>query len=366
MLSEKSIKCVDACRFCWMCRHVCPVALATGREVDTPRAKALLISLDEKGQDLRRELAAEMYNCALCDACATSCETGYEPSAFVRELRSRLAAEGLTPPGPQTAINRLLSAGTMSGIPAADTLSAFTPELEKLPEKAEILLYIGETAALRNAAGVRALLSLMNKAGVNYTVFRANLSSGAAEYDLLGPVEEVKSVCAACRDALDALGAMRIVVMDPSDAAMFKQRFPAWGLELKAPVVTATSFISELVEAGKIKLSPLDARVAYHDPCRLARDLEETEPARKLLGALGCRIMEMAQSRKLTKCCGGEVISVHSPDLAAKMADSRMRDAERVGAEILVCACPGCTANMSAAAGLPVKDIFVLLDEHST
>ena len=43
MFSEKSKKHADACRFCWMCRHLCPVQLVTGKETNTPRAKGLLV-----------------------------------------------------------------------------------------------------------------------------------------------------------------------------------------------------------------------------------------------------------------------------------------------------------------------------------
>ena len=39
MFSEKSKKNADACRFCWMCRHLCPVQLVTGKETNPPRAK---------------------------------------------------------------------------------------------------------------------------------------------------------------------------------------------------------------------------------------------------------------------------------------------------------------------------------------
>ena len=44
MFSEKAKKHADACRFCWMCRHLCPVQLVTGKETNTPRAKWLLVS----------------------------------------------------------------------------------------------------------------------------------------------------------------------------------------------------------------------------------------------------------------------------------------------------------------------------------
>ena len=47
MISQNAKKHADACRFCWMCRHLCPVGLATGKEINTPRAKGLLLSMVE-------------------------------------------------------------------------------------------------------------------------------------------------------------------------------------------------------------------------------------------------------------------------------------------------------------------------------
>ena len=48
-LSEKSRTHIDQCRFCWMCRHICPVGNATGQERNTARARALGLSLVVRG-----------------------------------------------------------------------------------------------------------------------------------------------------------------------------------------------------------------------------------------------------------------------------------------------------------------------------
>ena len=69
MFSEKSKKHADACRFCWMCRHLCPVQLVTGKETNTPRAKGLLVSMITRGMKLEADTAETMYECMLCGAC---------------------------------------------------------------------------------------------------------------------------------------------------------------------------------------------------------------------------------------------------------------------------------------------------------
>jgi len=40
----------ENCRFCWMCRHVCPVGRVTSRETLTPHAWALTIESVKRGQ----------------------------------------------------------------------------------------------------------------------------------------------------------------------------------------------------------------------------------------------------------------------------------------------------------------------------
>ena len=79
MFSEKSKKNADACRFCWMCRHLCPVQLVTGKETNTPRAKGLLVSMITRGMKLEADTAETMYECMLCGACTNDCVTGFEP-----------------------------------------------------------------------------------------------------------------------------------------------------------------------------------------------------------------------------------------------------------------------------------------------
>ena len=55
MFSEKAKKNADACRFCWMCRHLCPVQLVTGKETNTPRAKGLQVSMIERGMPMEKD-----------------------------------------------------------------------------------------------------------------------------------------------------------------------------------------------------------------------------------------------------------------------------------------------------------------------
>lgn len=352
MLSGKALHTIKACRFCWMCRHLCPVGLVTGKESNTPRAKALLLDMEQKGTTEMKVYAEDMFQCALCASCAANCETGYEPPVYIREARRNIVANGLAPDHVMNVIEQLMAKGDEPQKPASET--------------ADVLVYIGAHATETAKEMAEAFGSVLTKAGVAYMTLAAEPADGNELYDLIGETAEVKGVAKKCADAINATGAKKVVVLNPSAARMFLQEYPAWGLELSAEVMTATAFAAELLEKGKLKIKQAAGVVTYHDPCRLARDLEETEPARQLIRAMGYELKEMIQSGKTTKCCGGLVLEAHSPKLAQLTASGRISDADRIDVSVMLTACPGCRSVLQKGDGkAEVKDLFVLLDENT-
>ena len=86
LISQKSKETIDACRFCWMCRHVCPIGNATGQERNTARARALTLSLVERGAVRLSDVVDNVWECALCGGCTNNCMTGWDPVRFTKEV----------------------------------------------------------------------------------------------------------------------------------------------------------------------------------------------------------------------------------------------------------------------------------------
>jgi Fe-S oxidoreductase len=416
MVSAKARKNADACRFCWMCRHLCPVGLATGREMNTPRAKGLVVSLVERGYEYTAGMAADMYECCLCEACTTDCATGFEPPSYIREARTRAVVEGIAPPAVEKAMDALLEKGNIYGADRETWMGAFRDELRGLPAQAPVALHIGATIAYREPRIAAAAIRLLKKAGVDFCLIGEEAQTGAELGDLMGFVDEVRTVARAAVAQIDATGATTLVVLDPSCARFFIRECGEWGCKPAAEVLTATSYFAGLLKSGRLAPAPAAASVAatpgvspvgaasaaavqgvspagvasaaatpgvspagarpssaapplapgavtFHDPCRLARDLDETAPAREILAALGLEFREMYRHGRDTKCCGGVALNAHSPKLTDLTSAERWKDALRTGASTLVTACAGCRdlLKKSTPPGCATEDIFVLL-----
>ncbi|HWR24274.1 MAG TPA: (Fe-S)-binding protein [Feifaniaceae bacterium] len=360
MFSEKAKNHADACRFCWMCRHTCPVGLVSGKEGNTPRGRALIISMEYRGIPLSPDAGELIYECCLCGACTNDCATGYDPTIFTREARTACVVEGFVP----ERVNRVIERAMEGSLFACEPDAALTHKLELLPRQAPTLLYLGDSATHTAPQSALDLMALLELAGETYTALSPEPATGAHLGDLIGYVDEVREMALSCSERMRQTGAERIVVLDPTDARFIKQQWSAWEIPLEAEVVTATAYVADLLKNGRLKPRALgDMGATYHDPCRLARDLDEMEPARAILAGMGVPVKEMFLNRKLTKCCSGCVMQQTNPALAGKIAAARLGDAKEAGARLVVTACPGCQNALAGNAeeGLEVRDIYSLL-----
>ncbi len=361
LFSDESYKNAEACRFCWMCRHVCPVVGVTGNETWTPHARGLLISMEKRGMPFEESMAKAMYMCCLCDACATNCETGWKPSIYIREARTAAVAQGIAPAAVDEAIGKIQETGNLRGESRDAGLAA---ALEKLPEKAETLLYLGGTASTRCPSSALAVISLLGKAGTDFTVLKDEPDSGAFLADLMGYTGDIQKQAKKAAEAIRESGAKTLVALDPHDACIFTDKYAEWNLLPGIRVTTATAFLAQLIADGKLVPKKVELQATFHDPCKLSRGLGETDPAREILAALGVDLKEMLLNRQFGRCCGGAVLDSISPGTVKEIVRVREEDAERMGYGCIVTACPDCLELMTryGLEGVRVQDIFELLD----
>ena len=355
MFSKEIARQAEACRFCWMCRHICPVAGSTGNESWTPRAKGLLLSMVERGTEYDAELAEVMYHCTLCDACANDCVTGFRPSEFVRAARTEALVRGIAPACVNDMIDTLLEKGSLF---EGEALKA-----EGASEGAEVLLYLGQTArSVAKTCGETAA-ALFVRAGVAYQILEKEPDSGAYLAELMGYTGEVQQAAAKAAEAIEKSGAKTVVVLNPADAQIMKEQYPGWGLLPSVEVRTYTSFLAELVEKGRLTpKGTAEGTASLQEPVKLVRGLDEEKPAKALMAASGLTEKEMFLHGKMSRCIGTVPFDRISPETVREMVRVRTEDAERMGSKAIVTVSPDDYYLMKKyAAGTEITDLFSLL-----
>lgn len=343
MISRKSKTTIDACRFCWMCRHICPIGNVTGQERNNARGRAVSLSLVERGAVELADVIDNVYECALCGACTQDCATGWDPVMFTKEVRLEAALNDITP----EYINKLLDNIEEAGNPYGSMKIAkeLANEIAELPQKADILLFLGQDARYQvPQAGVNAI-QLLKKAGVNFTVLMDEPDSGYALDTLVGAAEETRQTM---QKTAQMLKFKTIVAFDPADAKVFLREYKEWNIPLTAKVKTFTSFVAELITDGRLKPRKLKLTAVFQDPAHLARDLGETDAARVILDACVDR-REMLLYGKDTVWAGNLLMDQWLSDVMTKTSEQRWHQALATKADALITASPSEYAILSRA-----------------
>lgn len=324
--TQKSKEHIDSCRFCWMCHHVCPIGIATGQERNTPRARALGLSLvAREAIDYSEDIIHNVYECSLCGACMTDCVTGWDPVMFTKEARLGAALDGKLPEYVLRMIENLGEKGNVYGLDPA-------VEYEERNE-GDILFYIGEDARIKGDA--RDAIKLLDAAGVKFSVLKNEPNSGYSISFLVGAANETKAMMEDCAKVLNNY--KTVICYNPADAKVMKREYKEWGIDLKAEVVTFTAKIASLIDEGRLKLKKTDKIFTPQDSPLLARDLEEIEPIRKALSYCG-EPLEMLLCKEHTQLAGNLIMNEYMGGVIEKVAAERWNNAKNIGAKNLVTA----------------------------
>ncbi len=322
--TQKSKEHLDACRFCWMCRHICPIGNATGLERNTSRARAFGLSLVSRNDiEYSDDIISNVYECALCGACVNDCTTGWDPVMFTKEARLGAALDGKLPEYIMTMVSNVIQKGNIYGEEAK--VSAMS--------ESDTLLFLGEFARVKG--GYENAIELLKRAGVSFTVLADEPNSGYSMDFMIGAAAETKAVMESCAKTLSKY--KKIICYNPADAKVMLREYKEWGINLSAEVTTFTSFAAELIKNGKLSVKKSDLSFTPQDSAILSRDLDEIAPIREILSACG-EVNEMLLNRKDTVLAGNLIMNEYMPEVMSEVARRRWANAKNVNAKILVTA----------------------------
>jgi len=368
------------CVRCGLCLSVCPGYRQTLNETDSPRARVALVRAVKEGllDAPDDQYSAAFFRCLLCGSCSFVCPSGVAVDRILEMTRGELAHLGLLPEALASLDERIaqyrnISAENNEGrLIWADNLP--TPPTGLGKERAEVAYFVGCVGSFfpRSYSIPQSLVQIFDRAGVDYALL------GGAEWccgyplAINGEVEKARDLIAHNVEAVKAMGARKVVLTCPSCFHFWKHAYPAaLGVdELGLEVQHASEFLAYLLETGQVKLRQVNETVTYHDPCDLGRKGGVFEAPRRVLQAIpGLRLVEMAENRGGSHCCGGGGnLESFAPEMSQAVARARIHQAADVGAAILVSACQQCERTLSNAARaerlrMRVKDITELVLE---
>ncbi|MGQ9600527.1 MAG: (Fe-S)-binding protein [Anaerolineae bacterium] len=346
---------IRACYQCGTCSATCPTSYAMDY---SPRA---LWRLAELGQHHEVLNSNTFWMCTACYSCTVRCPRNIPITDVMRQLREVYIQQGVGPlhGGLGLVLGAVATQRNIANEPNetrliwSDNLPQRPPQLEA--RQAEVLYFVGCVGALfpQAYAVPQSFVQILGQAGVDYAVLGPDEWCCGYPVYSAGMKERMKELAEHNIACLVETGAKTLVTTCPSCYYTWHHLYPEiLGRDVPAEVLHATEFIAHLINEGQLKLGPVEDVVTYHDPCDLGRKSGIYEAPRQVLRRIpGLTFREMAQHGPDSLCCGGGGdIAMYALDVAADVAQRRMRQAELVGARYLVSACQQCKRTLADGA----------------
>jgi len=345
-----------------------------------------------------------VYRCQMDGSCDISCKTvqDIEPLQMMQELRIRCVEQGQTLPAHMLVVDSLKRQDNMMQADKtnrgkwAEGLNV--KDLTK--EKGKVLFHAGCRYSFDEELWPTARMGveLLQKAGVDVGIMGRDETCCAGRAYELGYAGELLKYAEHNVEAFRNAGVETLVTPCADCYHSFKVLYEKIGKKPGVKVLHITEYLHQLLDEGKLKLKKKVPLVAtYHDPCHLGRLGEPWvawkgkelkvmgqlivhdppkkygrgangvyEIPRKLLAAIpGLQLNEMYRIKEYAWCCGsGGGVKEAYPDFAIWTGEQRLKEANAVGAEAIVSACPWCTRNFRDTAketGNKIK-VFDLID----
>lgn len=369
VFDQKTTEILKMCRCCFMCRHACPVFLATKMDADTPRGHALLMSkIDEGLSDWTADTIEKIYRCSQCSLCKELCEFKWGEDLVVQVGRENIVSCGRAPEAVKNLARLLIDHNAVYNKPAKE-LNVQRKVIKG--KQIEVLHFAGDTAFYAHPEIVQATEVILDSMGINWAMLEKGESTGVELFEL-GYVEEAKIVA---RDLANKILDIhpRILITGCAHAyRAFKELYPQWGIEpfKDIQIHHITEYLFKKVSDGELKLVQdlTLSGVSYHDPCQLGRKMGVYDAPRNLIKAItGSLPVELFHNRSEAECCGaGSVMHLTNPDLSTEVARRRMESVLQENAKSVITACPNCKyiltkAKVDMHSGIKVLDIVELI-----
>ena len=368
LIKEEGGDPLKLCYQCGTCSATCPWNLVKNFIVRKIMHQGQLGLIDFESE--------ELWMCATCKACVDRCPRGVAIIDVMKAMRRAIVefSVGGIPDGLRISMKNISATGNPIG-ESEENRADWAKDLDiKHFTKGMDVLYFSccipaYDPSVRRVA--KATANVLTKAGVNFGILGTEEKCCGESVRKAGDENLFKTLAETNISNFKEAGVTRIVTTSSHCYNTFKNEYPELGGEFE--ILHSSQFIAELIDEGKITFSKeINKKVTYHDACYLGRHNDVyDEPRRVLQNIPGIELVEMADYRENSLCCGGGGGRIWmDTKKGERFSDLRIEQAIETGAEILAAACPYCVLNFedSLRSGeneeaLVIKDIAELVNE---
>ena len=354
---------MDACTSCGRCEESCPghasgMALSPKVTVQT-LANELAATKPNGSPDFGRPLhgdvvsAEELWACCTCRACEERCPVGVEQPRILIDLRRRLVYDGQVDEGLQDALMNLTRYGNSFGQSARNRAS-WTKDLDftiadARKEPVEYLWFVGDYASYdpRMKEVTCKTAQVLHEAGVSFGILFDKEQNAGNDVRRVGEEGLFDQLREKNLKLLDKAQFKRVFTTDPHTYNTLKNEYTAGENPPFASdaVLHISELFDELIREQKLDVGePPSIAATYHDPCYLGRYNGVYDAPRRVLAALGVRLLEAERNRENSFCCGaggGRLWMKDAPGESERPAEIRIREIlELAYIDYLVVTCP--------------------------
>ena len=305
------------------------------------------------------ELQELVYDsCTECGRCTMICPMGIDIASLVHHCRTALVAAGMAPPEMAAVTFEQKQMRTVFGA-SPDVLRSLVQKIldeygEEIPidkDKAEVLVLTSAVDIVMNGNGLLATARVMNHLGVDWTL-RTDAYESANFGLLAGDMDLMVELADNIAKSAERVGAKVVIVAECGHAYSALRWNPhVHGKELPFEILYMSEFLGRQVQAGKLRLEPLNRTVTFHDPCKIGRRGGAFDEPRAVLAAMNAELVEMPANREVNWCCGGGAgvfLLNRATELRDKAFKIKLGQVDATGADGVVVSCASCRLNFEA------------------
>jgi glycolate oxidase iron-sulfur subunit len=413
---------IRTCIHCGFCLPTCPTYILWGEEMDSPRGRIVLMRQAlEAGSDMD-PMAVHFDRCLGCMACVSACPSGVPYDRMIEATRPqvernhrrtwrerafrRACFELFTHPGRIRALAPLAAAGGwikperlrwLERFPHLAAAARIAPDIPLSTAWRRLPAHTPARGAARGRVGfLQGCIARVIFPGANEATVRVLAAEG---FDVEAPAAPrccgalqlhsgaEPEALALARETIAAFEACETVVVNAAGCGSAMKDYgrlldddPQWAeraAAFSAKVRDVCEFLAGVEpraarhpirfgdNPGPIHFgdtpTPGPLRVAYHDACHLAHAQQVRAQPRALLA--GIPNLEIVEPAGWEVCCGSAgLYNLLQPEAAADLGRRKAANLAATGAPLVVAGNPGCSLQITAHLGLPVRHPVELLD----